>query len=109
MCMRRWTLVLSIFAMAVSVRADPTWVSEVVDANAMNGAQALSASALNFNGMPAVVYRKRTGTERPRLVIASRGAGGWSVQDIASPLGSEQFYESDAITVNGQTYAAVAY
>src|SRR5260370_40902224 len=82
---------------------------EVVDNSPRNGAQALSSSAVDFSGLPAVVYCKQDGLERPRLVIASRGLTGWDIQTIATPRGSEGFLGSDAVTINGQTFAAVAY
>src|SRR5437899_13096619 len=76
--------VLSVAIITASAQAGPVWVMEVVDDNPMNGAQGLSSSAVDFAGTPAVIYRKRDGFERPRLVMATRGATGSGIQTNAA-------------------------
>ena len=44
----------------------------------------MSASAVEFHGRPAVVYRKRPKDEPARVVLAARGPAGWEAQTVAA-------------------------
>src|SRR5437868_1360402 len=105
---------LAAWAMSAAPAPEPPpltgrWVREVVDPEPMPGAGGLSVAAVEFNGRPAVVYRKRLqGDESPRLVIAVRGAGGWDIQTVVLPEPGRNPICTDAVAVGGTAYVAVA-
>jgi hypothetical protein len=90
---------------APAASAQAVWVREVADPQSGS----TSASALEFHGAPAVVYRKNVGPGGPSLVVATRDAAAWSVQTIGSPAANETFSTSDAINIGSTAYAAVGY
>src|SRR5262245_26455890 len=85
--------------------AGQVWVREVVDTSPINQ---LCASAVNYNGQMGVVYRKRVGLQpETSMVMATRALSGWQTQTVTTAMPNENYFMSDATTINGVTYVAV--